>query len=127
VYVADAGIAASLLGIRSFQELSGHPSFGAIWEQIVLSNIKGVFPEAEVFYYRTTGGAEIDFVIKFFNKIFVVECKASFTPSLSKGNYVAIEDIAPEHTFVVTPSQDCWSMKKGIDVVSIEKLPQMIK
>jgi len=122
VYVADSGISSTLLGIRSFQELSGHPSFGAIWEQIVLSNIKGLFPEAEIFYYRTTGGAEIDFVVKLYNKIIAVECKASFTPSLSKGNYIAIEDIAPEHTYIVTPSPDSWPMKKRIDVISIEKL-----
>jgi len=122
VYVADAGISSTLLGIRTFQELSGHPSFGAIWEQIVLSNLKGLFPEAEIFYYRTTGGAEIDFVVKLYNKTIAVECKASYTPSLSKGNYIAIEDIAPEHTYIVTPSLDCWSMKKGVDVISIGKL-----
>ena len=126
VYVADAGVAATLLGIASFQELSGHPSFGAIWEQIILSNIKGTFPDAEIFYYRTTNGAEIDFVIKLDNKTFAVECKASFTPSLSKGNYLAIEDISPERTFVVTPSPESWSMNKGIDVVSLEKLMQCL-
>ena len=120
VYVSDAGITATLLGIKTFEELSGHPSFGAIWEQIVLSNIKGIYPEAEIFYYRATGGAEIDFVVKLNNRIFAVECKASFTPSLSKGNYAAIEDIAPEHTFIVTPLPNGWSMKKGIDVVSID-------
>ena len=127
VYVADAGIVATLLGIRSFDELSGHPAFGAIWEQIVLSNLKGMFPEAEIFYYRTTGGAEIDFVVSLNNRIFAVECKASFTPTLSKGNYSAIADISPKHTFVVTPSTDSWSMKKGIDVVSIGELLSAIK
>ena len=126
VYVADAGIVATLLNIKSWDELSGHPSFGAIWEQIVFSNIQGRFPDAEIFYYRTIGGAEIDFVVKLNNQVFAVECKASFTPSLSKGNYVAIEDIAPKHTFIVTPSPDCWAMNKGIDVVSIEKLPDKL-
>ena len=126
VYIADAGIANSLLSIRSFEELQGHPSFGAIWEQIVLSNIKGIFPDAEIFYYRTAGGAEIDFLVKLNNQTIAVECKASFTPSLSKGNYVAIEDIAPDHTYIVTPSPDCWSMKKGIDVIPVERLPLII-
>lgn len=122
VYIADAGIAATLLNIKSFQELSGHPSFGAIWEQIVLSNLKGIFPDSEIYYYRTTGGAEIDFIMKLNNQTIAIECKASFSPSLSKGNYIAIEDIVPDRTFIVTPSPDCWSMKEGIDVVSIEKL-----
>jgi predicted AAA+ superfamily ATPase len=120
VYIADAGIAAALLGVRSFQDLAGHPSFGAIWEQIVLSNLKGIYPEAEVFFYRTSKGSEIDFVLKLHNRTIAAECKASFTPSLSEGNYAALEDIAPDHTFVVTPSPDSWSMKEGIDVVSLE-------
>jgi predicted AAA+ superfamily ATPase len=126
VYIADAGIAAALLGVLSFQELSGHPSFGAIWEQITLSNLKGIFPDAEFFYYRTTNGAEIDFVMKLNNKTFAIECKASFSPTLSKGNYLAIEDITPEHTFVVTPSPESWPMNKEIDVVSLEKLMQIL-
>ena len=122
IYMADTGIAATLLGISSFQELAGHPTVGAIWEQIVLSNIKGHFPDAQIYYYRTTNGAEIDFVVKVNNKIFAIECKASFSPTFSKGNYSAIEDISPDYTFVVTPSPNSWSMNKGIDVVSLEKL-----
>ncbi|MCL1850344.1 MAG: DUF4143 domain-containing protein, partial [Bacteroidetes bacterium] len=87
-----------------------------------LSNLKGIFPDSEIYYYRTTGGAEIDFIMKSNNQTIAIECKASFSPSLSKGNYIAIEDIVPDRTFIVTPSPDCWSMKEGIDVVSIEKL-----
>ena len=122
VYISDSGITAALLGLRNFEELSGHPAFGAIWEQLVLSNLKGLYPEAEFFYYRTTNGAEIDFVMKIKNTIFAIECKASYSPSLSKGNYLAIEDISPKHTFIVTPSPDSWSMKENIDVVSLSEL-----
>ena len=53
VYIADSGITAALLGLRNFVELSGHPAFGTIWEQIVLANLKGLYPNAEFFYYRT--------------------------------------------------------------------------
>jgi predicted AAA+ superfamily ATPase len=122
VYISDSGITAALLGLRNFEELSGHPAFGSIWEQIVLSNLKGLYPNAEIFHYRTTNGAEIDFVVKIHNTIFAVECKASYSPSLSKGNYFAIEDIAPKHTFIVTPSSESWSMKENIDVVSLKDL-----
>jgi predicted AAA+ superfamily ATPase len=122
VYISDSGITAALLGLRSFDEISGHPAFGAIWEQIVLTNLKGLFPEAEFYFYRTAAGAEIDFVVHIRNKIFAIECKASYSPALSKGNYAAIEDIAPAHTFVVTPSSESWSVNKGIDVVSLHNL-----
>lgn len=122
VYISDSGITAALLGLRNFEELSGHPAFGSIWEQIVLSNLKGLYPDADFFYYRTTNGAEIDFVVKIKNAVFAIECKASYSPVLSKGNYLALEDIAPTHTFVVTPSPDSWPMKEGIDVVSLAEL-----
>jgi predicted AAA+ superfamily ATPase len=126
IYISDSGIAAALLEINSFVELSGHPSFGALWESIILANLRGSFPNAKLFFYRTSGGAEIDFVMIHNNCVIAIECKASYVPSLSAGNYLAIEDISPVHTFVVTPSSDCWSMKQGIDVVSIEKLPEAI-
>ncbi|MDR2617003.1 MAG: ATP-binding protein [Endomicrobium sp.] len=125
VYMADSGITATLLELRSFEQMLSHPSFGSIWEQIVLSNVKGWYPNAEVFYYRTAKGAEVDFVIKITNKVFVLECKASYTPVLSKGNYLAIEDISPEYSFVVTPSDESWSMNKYIDVVSLPKLKKL--
>jgi predicted AAA+ superfamily ATPase len=97
-----------------------------MWEQIVLSNLRGMYPRAEFFFYRTTNGAEADFVMKINNTVFAIECKASYSPSLSKGNYNAFEDIAPMHTFVVTPAPKSWSMKKGIDVVSITELKNAI-
>ena len=126
VYISDSGITATLLGLRSFEELSGHPAFGSIWEQVVLSNLKGLYPQADFFYYRTTNGAEIDFVMKIHGSVFAIECKASYSPSLSKGNYLAIEDIASVHTFIVTPSRDSWSMKEKIDVVSLDELKNKI-
>ena len=126
VYISDAGITAALLGLRNFAELSGHPAFGSIWEQIVLLNLKGLYPDAEFFYYRTTNGAEVDFVMKLKNFVFAIECKASYSPILSKGNYSALEDVASKHTFIVIPSSDSWSMKEGIDVVSLGELKNKI-
>jgi predicted AAA+ superfamily ATPase len=122
VYIADSGITAALLGLHSFEDLSGHPVFGAVWEQIVLANLRGWFPVAEICHYRTSNGAEADFVINIDGTIYTIECKVSFSPVLSKGNYLAFEDIAPKHTFVVTPSPDSWPLKPGIDVVSLGEL-----
>ncbi len=126
VYISDSGIAAALTGLRSFESMIGHPSFGAIWEQIVLSNLKSTFPDAEFFFYRTSNGAEVDFVMKKDNSIYAIECKSSLSPSLSKGNYNAVEDIRPEKFFVVSPVSEGWPMKPGIDVVSLNELESMI-
>jgi len=127
VYISDSGIVSALLGLRSFTDLSGHPAFGAVWETIVLANLRGTFPEADISFYRTAGGAEVDFVLQINRKIIAIECKASYSPALSKGNYIAIEDIQPQHTFVVTPSSESWAMRKGIDVVSLNDLILRLK
>ena len=122
VYIADSGITCALLGLHSFDDLSCHPVFGAIWEQIIIINLRGWFPDAEIYYYRTTNGSEVDLVVKKDRKLFVIECKASYNPVLNKGNNLAIDDIAPNHTFVVIPSENGWALKPGIDVVSLDEL-----
>ncbi len=126
VYIADSGITSALLGLHNFQALAGHPSFGSIWEQIVLTNVKGLYPDASVCFYRTSNGAEIDFVLEIRDKVFAIECKSGFSPTLSKGNYNAIEDIAPVHTFIVAPVDKGWQMKAGIDVISINEMEDKI-
>jgi hypothetical protein len=69
----------------------------------------------------------MDFVITLKNTVFAIECKSGFTPGLSRGNYNAIEDIAPKHVFVVSPIVKGWKMKQGIDFVSLDELEIKIK
>lgn len=127
VYITDSGICSALLGLSSFEAVSGHSAFGAIWEQMVLVNLKGLFPEAIFYFYRTSNGAEIDFVMKIKNSVIAIECKSSFSPTLSKGNYNAIEDITPIHTLIVCPIENGWSMKQGIEIVSLNEIEEKIK
>lgn len=124
IYLTDTGITATLLGLRNYEALIGHPAFGSLWEQLVLNNLIGHFPNAEFYFYRTTGGAEIDFVMVLYNKVYAIECKASLSPKLSVGNFNALEDINPTQTFVVVPASgsESWPMKNGIEVVSLTEL-----
>lgn len=127
VYLSDSGIVTALLNLSSFDDVFGHPGFGALWETVVLANLKGYFPEAEIYFYRSSGGAEIDFILKYKNHIFTIECKASHAPKLSKGNHYAMKDIAAMHNFIVIPEKEGWPMQKGIDVVNLEELIYKIK
>ena len=127
VYIADSGITAALLGLREFTQIAGHPVSGSLWEQMVLSNLKGEFEDAEFFFYRTSDGAEIDIVMKYYEKVIAIECKSTLSPSLSKGNYNAIEDIRPVATFVVAPVSEGWSLKPEITVVSLDELIKCVR
>ena len=127
VYINDSGILSTLLGLQGFNELAGHPVFGSVWEGVVLANLRGHFPEADIHFYRTSHGAELDFLLFIRNKLFVIECKASLSPSLTRGSYTAIEDIKASNTFIVAPVQKGYAMNKNIDVVSLGELIERIE
>jgi predicted AAA+ superfamily ATPase len=127
IYIADPGITHALLGIGSFEEALGHPGIGAVWEQLVLSTLVGNFPDARIAYYRTSNQAEIDFVVTRRQTVYAIECKASLSPRLSRGNHCAIEDIAPVRTLVVTPGQENWPLAPGIEVVSLPGLLEALR
>jgi len=127
VYIKDAGITNALLGIRSYIQLTGHPVFGAVWESIVLLNLRAYFSKANFYFYRTSHGAEIDFIMEHSNRIIAIECKATLSPSFTKGNYLAKEDIKPEDTLIVAPVSKGWSMKDNIFVVNLLEAIELIK
>lgn len=122
VYISDSGLTACLLQLHNFEQLLGSPVIGSIWEQVVLTNLKGHFPSAQFYFYRTSAGAEIDFVMEYKNNVFAIECKSSKSPALTKGAFNAIEDINPSFTYVVAPVETGWQKNEKIRVVSIQEL-----
>ena len=127
VYLNDIGITNALLRVPDFEQLAGHPSFGAAWESVVLINLTASFPQFNFFFYRTSHGAEIDIIVENGRKRIAVECKAGMLPKLSIGTYTAVEDIQPQVTLVVAPVDKGWSMKKDIEVVNISEAITIIR
>jgi len=122
IYLTDAGITQTLLNINDFNQLTGHPSVGNIWEQIVLMNLKGHFHDSDFYFYRTNHGAECDIVMQYNQKTYAIECKVDYNPKLTKGNFLAFEDINPFKIYIVTTGSDSWSMNDKIEIVSLKKL-----
>jgi len=127
IYIHDTGIAAALLGLGSFEEMSFHPSFGSLWETMVFANLKGNFPNAEISFYRTSQGAELDFIIKQKNKVIAVECKANGNPTLTKGNYISMDDVKPLKTLVIAPVKGMWEQSKNVIFSSLPKALKIIR
>jgi predicted AAA+ superfamily ATPase len=126
VYIADSGIASALLDLKNFPAIAGHPAIGSLWESVALANIKGYFPSLGVTFYRTNHGSEIDFLVSNGQKQVAVECKASLSPSLSRGTYTAIDDLNPLKTLVVSPVAKGYPMAKDIDIVSLSEMIHQI-
>lgn len=125
IYVRDSGVTHALLNIISYNSLLGHPVVGASWESFVIENIMSVIPSGvQAFYYRTTGGAEIDLVLEFWGReIWAIEIKRSSSPKLSKGFHNACNDINPDRKFVVYSGSDRFSI--GNDIIAISLLSLM--
>ena len=122
VYISDSGITNALLGVTSFEMLYAHPGYGACWEQVVLANIRGLCPTAEIFFYRDSNGNEIDFVVKSGGKVIAVECKCSTAPTVERGTYAAMDDVQPAKTIVVAPVKKGYAMNERISVVGLSEL-----
>ena len=121
-YVRDSGICHALLGIKSLDELLGHPVVGSSWEAFVIESILGSLPSHASFgFYRTAGGAEVDLVIDLGpGNLMAVEIRRSRAPSVSKGFHSACEDLEPEQRLVVHAGEGSLPLPGAIEAVSVE-------
>jgi hypothetical protein len=126
VYIRDSGITHALLNIANYNDLLGHPVVGTSWEGFVIENILSVSSGSAIpFYYRTSGGAEIDLVLEFSGKEkWAIEIKRSSAPSLSKGFHIACADIKPERSYVVYSGKDKFPLGDGITAIPLWMLMQ---
>ncbi len=128
IYVRDSGITHALLNISTYNDLSGHPVVGGSWEGFVIENIMSVTASrVQPFYYGTSGGAEIDLILEFSPKEkWAIEIKGSAAPSLSKGFYIACNDIKPQRRYVVYAGKDQFSLTDAVIAISLPDLMQEI-
>jgi len=122
VYLSDTGILHHLLNVKSLEDLSGNPIVGSSWESFVINQIAAIkSQEIELFFYRTHHMAEVDLVFTRGLKVIAsAEIKYSNSPQLTKGNFLAFEDLKAPVNFVITPSSDDYLMKEHIRVCSLK-------
>jgi predicted AAA+ superfamily ATPase len=106
VYIRDSGLLHSLLSITTTDQLYSHPIAGYSWEGFVIEQILSlVWPNDEVFFYRTSAGAELDLIIPDpspdANGYIGIEIKYSENPKLTKGFYHSVDDLQLNKTYVV--------------------------
>jgi uncharacterized protein len=124
VYVRDSGLVHALLGIDSLDTLQGHPIVGHSWEGFVIEQVAAMVPEgASLAHYRTATGNEIDLVVEAGTTRVAIEIKFSSAPTVTKGFWVALEDLGVQQAYVVAPVREGWPLAKNVEVVPIEGLP----
>lgn len=124
IYVRDSGLVHTLLGLKTLDDVLGHPVSGASWEGFVIETVHSVLPEgSQANFYRSSAGAEIDLVITLPGGLkWAIEVKRSLTPKVVRGFHHACEDLTPERRIVVYPGVEVFPLANGIEVLPLRQL-----
>ena len=123
IYVRDSGLVHALLGIDSLDALQGHPIAGASWEGFVLEQVAAQLPAgATLSFYRTAAGTELDAVVEIGQERIGIEIKFSLSPKVSKGFWLALEDLGVQRAFVVAPVTEPYPLAANVDVTPLAGL-----
>ena len=127
VYIRDSGLVHALLNIASLSDLQGHPIIGASWEGFVVEQVRAHLPAgAEMGFYRTAAGAELDIVVQTGRRRLGVEVKFSSAPTVTKGFWQAVGDLKLDDVVVVAPVERRYPMKDGARAVPVGDLPALL-
>jgi predicted AAA+ superfamily ATPase len=119
IFIRDSGLLHCLLEIENMNQLLGHPVYGSSWEGYVIENIITALYEWEPWFYRTATGCEIDLLLTKGSKKIAFECKATKSPSVAKGTYIALQDTGIKELFIVSPVSELFYLSKNVIVGNI--------
>ena len=123
MYIRDSGLVHYLLNIKTLDDVLMHPVAGGSWEGFVIENIASVIGDrAQMWFYRTSAGAEMDLVIETGSKRIGIEIKRSLTPALTKGGHHSITDLNLDTTYLVYPGRDQYLLRENIQVMPVTTL-----
>lgn len=126
-YVRDSGLLHALLGLATVRDLQGHPVAGASWEGFVVEQVAAHMPAgAQLGFYRTVAGAELDLVIEFRSRKLGLEIKFSSAPKPSKGFWHALEDLQIAQAYVVAPVARRYALAQGVTVVPVWEIEPLM-
>lgn len=130
VYFTDTGTLCHLAGLKDPEHAASGPMGGAILETAVLAEIhrtlthRGVEPR--IFFWRTTAGAEVDFVVETASGLIPIEVKLSATPRPTMGHAIRRfqRDLgsAAGPGFVVHPGDVTLSLGPGVTALPFGRL-----
>jgi predicted AAA+ superfamily ATPase len=121
IFVRDSGLVHALVGVPDRETLLSHPILGPSWEGMVIENLIAAAPDqAEPFFFRTAGGAEIDLLLAWpGGNLWAIEVKRSLAPKLERGFHVACEDLNPVRRVAVYPGTERYPMGSGVEAMPL--------
>lgn len=101
---------------------------GNLSQGLVLDCISQLAPRgAEVMFYRTAAGAEMDVVVQHGSKTICFEIKSSSAPKVTQGFYNAMEDLKPTETYIVAQVSERYAFSSHVDVIAIGDIANVLQ
>jgi predicted AAA+ superfamily ATPase len=132
IYFNDTGLLTYLMGFRNAAEIPAHALYGAIWENLVVAEVRKTFlstgQHPPLWFWRTTAGHEVDLLVECAPEtFFTIECKAASRVTASAGNILKIfrKEYGPasvRKSFVVCRTEQAYPLAQD-DNVTLEAVP----
>ncbi len=125
IYIRDAGLLHSLLGIDDRRRLERHPKLGASWERFVIHQILESCGEdvGQWHFWATHSGAELELLWLRGSDRLGFEVERTAAPSLSRSLMTAIEDLRPERPFVIHAGNETLPFHERVTAISASRMP----
>jgi predicted AAA+ superfamily ATPase len=129
IYIADSGLLHSLLNLKTFRDLEGHPKLGASWEGFIIQQIirqSGARTD-ECFYWATHAGAELDLFVSRGPQRLGFEIKRTSSPKITPSMRIALSDLKLNRLDVIHAGDTTFPLDKKIRAVALTRLLDDVK
>jgi uncharacterized protein len=129
LFIRDSGMFHALADIADNEALMGSLLVGSSWEGYVIQQIIAQLSyNIRPYFYRTADGSELDLIlVRGAKPVLGIEIKYSNSPKLSRGNYIASQDLGDIPLLVITPSATDFKMADNVEVCSLQTLNQHLR
>jgi predicted AAA+ superfamily ATPase len=121
LYLRDSGLFHALLSMETPQQLYASPRLGASWEGFALECVCRALgkEDAELYFWNTHSGAEIDLFWQAGGQNWGVEFKFEDAPRLTPSMRSALEDLQLKRLWVVYPGKAAYRLTENVHVLPL--------
>jgi predicted AAA+ superfamily ATPase len=129
IYIADSGLLHSLLNLRTFRDLEGHPKIGASWEEFVFQQVvRQLGAETdECFFWATHAGAELDLLVSRGRQRLGFEIKRTSSPRITPSMRIAMADLKLKRLDIIHAGERTFPLANKVRAVALERLLDDLK
>ena len=119
----------TLLNLRTFKDLEGHPKIGVSWESFVLEQVVRRLDarNEECFFWVTHAGAELDLLVVRGRRRFGFEIKRTSSPQITKSMRNAISDLKLSQLDIIHAGDQTFPLSRQVRAVSCSRLLKDLK